>query len=45
LIHGYDQIDLDILWAIVDQQLPPLIDHLEAALRGLSGGPMEPRDE
>src|SRR5262245_2753743 len=25
LIHGYDQVDCDILWAIVSSDLPPLI--------------------
>ena len=25
LIHGYDQVDFDILWAIVTEDLPPLI--------------------
>jgi uncharacterized protein with HEPN domain len=33
LIHGYDQVDLDILWTIVREQLPPLIVQLEAVLR------------
>ena len=25
LIHGYDNVDFDILWHIVTQDLPPLI--------------------
>ncbi len=29
LIHGYDQIDHDILWNILTQDLPPLIPTLE----------------
>ncbi|MBN1489575.1 MAG: DUF86 domain-containing protein [Phycisphaerae bacterium] len=29
LIHGYDAVDLDILWDIVRDDLPPLIDELE----------------
>ncbi len=29
LIHGYDDIDLDILWEVVTQDLPPLIAKLE----------------
>ena len=29
LIHGYDQVDHDILWAIVQNDLPPLIAELE----------------
>lgn len=34
LIHGYDQINLDILWDIIELDLPPLI----AELRKISGG-------
>src|SRR5438270_174394 len=30
LIHGYDAIDLDILWQILTGDLPPLIAALEA---------------
>jgi uncharacterized protein with HEPN domain len=29
LIHGYDQVDFDILWQIVTQDLPPLLAELE----------------
>jgi uncharacterized protein with HEPN domain len=29
LIHGYDSIDLDILWQIVSEDLPLLIQALE----------------
>jgi uncharacterized protein with HEPN domain len=29
LIHGYDKIDLDILWQTVTEDLPPLITTLE----------------
>ena len=32
LIHGYDQVDCDILWAIVSSDLDPLISELEAIL-------------
>ena len=32
LIHGYFDINLDILWATVQDSLPPLIQLLEAAL-------------
>lgn len=32
LVHGYAQIDLDILWDIVDVNLPDLITQLEKAL-------------
>ncbi|OGO72139.1 MAG: hypothetical protein A2Z49_05250 [Chloroflexi bacterium RBG_19FT_COMBO_56_12] len=29
LIHGYDSVDFDILWVIVEQDLPVLISRLE----------------
>jgi uncharacterized protein with HEPN domain len=29
LAHGYDQVDLDRLWVVVDQDLPKLIADLE----------------
>jgi uncharacterized protein with HEPN domain len=35
LIHGYDRVDLDILWTIVREQLPLLVAQLNDVLRGL----------
>jgi uncharacterized protein with HEPN domain len=32
LIHGYDEVDFDILWQIVRTDLPPLIDKLDKIL-------------
>jgi uncharacterized protein with HEPN domain len=32
LVHGYDAVDLDILWNIVQTDLPPLIEQLETAI-------------
>lgn len=32
LVHGYDDIDFDILWRIVSVELPPLVHQLEAIL-------------
>lgn len=32
LIHGYDEVDLDILWDIIQQDLSPLIDQLRRIL-------------
>jgi uncharacterized protein with HEPN domain len=29
LIHGYDAVDLDILWQILHEDVPPLITNLE----------------
>ncbi|GIV58328.1 MAG: hypothetical protein KatS3mg042_1241 [Rhodothermaceae bacterium] len=33
LVHGYFDLDLDIVWATVDQELPDLIRELEHFLR------------
>jgi uncharacterized protein with HEPN domain len=32
LIHGYDTVDFDILWQIMNQDLPGLIESLRKAL-------------
>jgi uncharacterized protein with HEPN domain len=32
LIHGYDRVNFDILWRIVNDELPPLIAQLEVIL-------------
>ncbi len=32
LIHGYDTVDFDILWQIVNQDLPRLIESLKRVL-------------
>jgi uncharacterized protein with HEPN domain len=32
LIHAYDQVDLDIVWNIVTQHLPPLVRTLDEIL-------------
>ncbi|MBL8745468.1 MAG: DUF86 domain-containing protein [Phycisphaerae bacterium] len=32
LIHGYDQIDHDLLWSIIKDDLQPLIAKLEQIL-------------
>jgi uncharacterized protein with HEPN domain len=33
LIHGYDSIDFDILWAIIQNDLPILITRLKEILQ------------
>lgn len=33
LIHGYFSVDLDIVWAIIQNDLPPLVEHLETMVR------------
>ena len=38
LIHGYDEIDFDIVWQVVTNDLPPLIEQLKHIL---SVGPDE----
>lgn len=35
LIHGYDQVDFDVLWQIVVRDLPQLVPKLEKLLREL----------
>ena len=32
LIHGYDQVDLDILWDTIEVDMPSLIEELERLL-------------
>jgi len=32
IVHNYNNVDLDIVWAIVSDDLPPLIESLEADL-------------
>ena len=32
LIHGYDAVDFDVLWKILNSDLPPLIAALEKAV-------------
>jgi uncharacterized protein with HEPN domain len=32
LIHGYDSVDLSVLWDTVELDLPPLLVHLERIL-------------
>ena len=32
LIHGYDSVDMDILWQVLRDDLPPLIEAVSAIL-------------
>lgn len=34
LIHGYDEVDLDVLWATADEDLPTLVKQLDRVLGG-----------
>ena len=34
LIHGYDRVDLDIVWSVVVADRPPLVARLEALTAG-----------
>lgn len=34
LIHGHDQVDLDVLWQVVGTDLPPLVLELDRILGG-----------
>jgi uncharacterized protein with HEPN domain len=38
LIHGYDDVDFDILWQIVKQDLPALVKSLERILAESDSG-------
>lgn len=42
LIHGYDVVDFDILWHVVQEDLPALIRELEKAIGGLPGAAESP---
>lgn len=33
LIHGYDEVDFDILWDVIQKDLPELISKLRAIIR------------
>jgi uncharacterized protein with HEPN domain len=33
LVHGYDSIDMDVVWLVVQDSLPRLLDEVEALLR------------
>jgi uncharacterized protein with HEPN domain len=37
LTHNYFEIDFDIVWAVVEQEIPSLKRKIEAVLRALSG--------
>lgn len=32
IIHGYDTVDFDILWAVIQDDLPTLVEQLRKAL-------------
>lgn len=32
MIHGYDEVDLDIVWDVIELHLPPLITELRRAI-------------
>lgn len=38
LVHGYDAVDLDVLWDTIIDDLPPLIDELEKILSSKPNG-------
>ena len=38
LVHGYEQITHEVVWEIVQQKLPTLIDEVDALLRAVNGG-------
>jgi len=42
LIHGYDAVDFDILWAILTDDLPPLVAVLDEIIGDRPATRMEP---
>ena len=38
LIHGYDAVDLDVLWDTIIDDLPPLIEELKKILSSKANG-------
>jgi uncharacterized protein with HEPN domain len=34
LLHGYDDVDLDLVWKTVDEDLPPMVEQLKALAPG-----------
>lgn len=32
IVHGYDEVDFDILWSVIQSDLPPLIQRLRVTL-------------
>lgn len=45
LVHGYDAVDLDILWRIAEKDLPPLIEGLEEIMASPKPEDRPPRSE
>ena len=41
IVHGYDQIDLEIVWKVIQDELPPLVPVLESILRIDEGLPRQ----
>jgi uncharacterized protein with HEPN domain len=37
LVHGYDKVDLDVLWDTIEDDLPPLIAELERVVAKTTG--------
>ena len=37
LVHGYDNIDLDIVWAVIQKSLPRLLSEVETMLKETGG--------
>lgn len=42
LIHGYDVVDCDILWRVLQEDLPALIPQLEHVVAGFPGKGQSP---
>ena len=39
LIHGYDVVRLEVVWAVITSELPPVVEELRGLLRSLGFEP------
>lgn len=39
MIHAYREVDLDAVWTVCEQDIPPLIEEVETLLRELGVDP------
>jgi uncharacterized protein with HEPN domain len=45
LVHAYDTINFDIVWSVIQDELPPLVEQLDAIVRSDPRGRGESREE
>ena len=44
LVHGYDQVDYDVMWNILETDIPALLPELEKIVAGLPPVPPQPKN-